>query len=113
MSSITGYKCKNCGLIMYPKHERCLDCGGREFTKVTPSGKARLLTYTVLNELPWGIDERGRVLGVVEFTNGVRAMGLLEVPEDEVKIGMRLTADWKPVRVISGERAYGLTFQKS
>ena len=113
MSDITGFKCKNCGLVMYPEHARCLDCGKREFTKVKPTTKAKLLTYTILNELPWGIDERGRVLGVVEFSNGLRAMGLLEVPEDEVKIGMELTPDWKPVRVIGGERAYGLTFEKS
>ena len=66
---------------------------------------------TVLNELPWGIDERGRVLGIVQFTNGVKAMGLIEADENGVKIGMKLKAGWKPVRVTGGERVYGLTFQ--
>ena len=109
MSHISAYKCKQCGLIMYPKHFRYLNCGEREYDEIAPSDKAKLLTYTVLNELPWGIDERGRVLGVVEFSNGVRAMGIVEA--GEVKIGMKLKPDWKPVRVIHGEKVYGLTFQ--
>ncbi len=109
MSHSTAYKCKKCGCIMYPKHFRCLKCGERDFEEIAPSEQAKLLTYTILNELPWGIDERGRVLGVVEFSNGVRAMGLIEAPD--VQIGMKLSADWKMVRVIKGEKVYGLTFQ--
>ncbi|MFN2109990.1 MAG: zinc ribbon domain-containing protein, partial [Anaerolineae bacterium] len=31
MIKITAYKCKKCGRIHYPKHERCLDCKQREF----------------------------------------------------------------------------------
>jgi uncharacterized OB-fold protein len=111
MNHITAYKCKNCGWIMYPKHFRCPNCREREFDEMAPSDEASLLTYTVLNELPWGIDERGRVLGIVQFTNGVKAMGLIEADENGVKIGMKLKAGWKPVRVIGGERVYGLTFQ--
>jgi len=108
MKTITAYKCNQCGHVMYPHHSRCLNCNGREFTEIEPSDKAKLLTYTVVNELPWGIDERGRVLGVVEFSNGVRALGLIKA--DKVKIGMKLTAGWEPVRVIGGEETYGLTF---
>ncbi len=105
----TAYKCKQCGYVMFPKHERCLNCKGREFDKVEPAGKAKLLTFTVLNELPWGIDERGRVIGIVEFENGVRATGLILA--DQPKIGMRLQASMQPVRAISGINMYGLTFK--
>ena len=109
MTTITAYKCKECDYIMYPHHLRCLNCNGRDFEEIQPSGKAKLLTYTIVNELPWGIDERGRVLGVVEFENGVKALGLIK--SDSPKIGMKLNAGWEVVRVIGGERAFGLTLE--
>ncbi|MBN1201295.1 MAG: OB-fold domain-containing protein [Anaerolineae bacterium] len=110
---ITAYKCKSCGQIMYPYHYRCINCGGREFESFVPSTKAKLLTYTVIEQLPWGFDERGRVLGVVEFSNKVRAMGLIDIDADteEINIGMKLTATWEPVRDTYGEKIYGLVFR--
>lgn len=108
MKTITAYKCNNCGHVMYPRHERCLNCKKREFKEINPTKKGKLLTYTVVNELPWGIDERGRVLGVVEFDNGIRAMGLVKA--DKVKIGMKLTTGWEEVRFMNGVKVYGLTF---
>jgi len=108
MKTITAYKCNNCGQVMYPRHERCLNCNERDFKEIAPTKNGKLLTYTVVNELPWGIDERGRVLGIVEFDNGVRAMGLIK--SDRVKIGMKLTAGWEEVRFMNGVKVYGLTF---
>ena len=109
MNNITAYKCKKCGLIMYPHHFRCLQCQARDFEEITPSEKAKLLTFTIIEQLPWGMDERGRVLGVVEFENGVKAMGLIKT--DKPKLGMKLAAGWGPVREIGGEQVYGLTFE--
>lgn len=109
MKTITAYKCKGCDLVMFPGHLRCLRCSGREFEEISPAEEGKLVTYTVVNELPWGIDERGRVLGIVQFDNGVKAMGLIKV--EDVRIGMKLVAGWEPVRIIGGERAYGLSFQ--
>ena len=109
MKTITAYQCKQCQHVMYPQHLRCLRCNGREFDEISPSEEGTLMTYTVVNELPWGIDERGRVLGIVEFDNGVRAMGLILA--DDVRVGMKLIAGWEPVRVIGGENVYGLSFQ--
>jgi hypothetical protein len=105
----TAYKCKQCGYVMFPRHERCLNCKGREFDKIEPQGKAKLLTFTILNELPWGIDERGRIIGIVEFENGVRATGLILA--ENPKLGMKLQSSMQPVRVISGVKTYGLTFE--
>jgi uncharacterized OB-fold protein len=111
MNNITAYKCKDCGHVMYPHHYRCLNCNGREFKEIAPTIKGRLLTYTIVDQLPWGIDERGRVLGVVEFDNGVKALGVIKTTRP--RIGMRLRRSWEPVRVISGENVYGLTFRKT
>ena len=107
MNTITAYKCTNCAHVMFPHHLRCLNCNERDFEEIEPEGKAKLLTYTIINELPWGIDERGRVLGVVEFENGIRALGLIK--SEKVKLGMKLGASMEPVRVIGGEEVLGLT----
>jgi uncharacterized OB-fold protein len=109
MSNITAYKCKSCGLVMYPHHFRCLQCHKREFEEITPSEKGKLLTFTIVEQLPWGIDERGRVLGVVEFDNGVKALGV--VLAESPKIGMKLKAGWDSVRMIGDQKIYGLTFE--
>ena len=109
MNNITAYKCKKCGLVMYPHHFRCLQCHAREFEEITPSEKGKLLTFTIVEQLPWGIDERGRVLGVVEFDNAAKALGVIRA--DNPKIGMKLKAGWDIVRVIGGEDVYGLTFE--
>jgi uncharacterized OB-fold protein len=109
MSGVTGYKCKSCGTVAYPSHFRCLHCGGREFEEVKPGETGKLVTYTEIFNLPWGIDERSRTIGIVEFEDGVKAMG--QIKAKKPKIGMKLKADWEPVRVIMGEEVYGLTFR--
>ncbi len=78
---ITAFKCKKCGRLHYPFHDRCLDCKGREFDTLKPQGMAKLLTYTRIYNLPWGFDQRYLVIGVVEFENGVRAMGQIKADE--------------------------------
>jgi len=109
MNGLAAFKCKKCGRIHHPKHARCLTCRGREFEIIHPEGTARLLTFTDACSLPWGIDERCRTLGVVEFENKLKAMGLLRVAHP--KLGMKLKASWEPVRIIGGEEAYGLTLE--
>ena len=109
MKTITAYQCKKCSTIMYPHHFRCLNCNHREFNEIQPSEGGKLLTFTVVDQLPWGLDERGRVLGVVEFDNGVKALGLIKA--ENPKLGMKLKAGWGPVRVIRGVNTYGLTFK--
>ena len=108
---ITAYKCKKCGRVHYPKHERCLDCKHREFEAIKPEGNARLLTYTQIFNLPWGFDERFLIIGVAQFENGVKAMGQIKAEDaDDLKTGMKLTASWEPVRYVQGEPVYGLKF---
>jgi uncharacterized OB-fold protein len=67
-----------------------------------------LLTFSEVRSLPWGIDERARVLGVVEFAPGFRAMGWVKAAEPSV--GMKLVATQEPVRIIGGEQVDGLVF---
>jgi uncharacterized OB-fold protein len=109
---IVAYRCKKCGKLHYPFHDRCLECKGREFETVSPEGDARLLTYTQIFNLPWGFDQRFLIIGVAEFENGVKAMGQVAAESvDELHLGMNVRANWEPVRVQYGENVYGLKFE--
>ncbi len=107
--AITAYKCKQCGKLHYPFHDRCLQCKGREFDKVEPQGNVKLLTFTRIYNLPWGFDQRYLIIGVGEFENGVRAMGQIGVDEaTPLQVGMTMIPSWEPVRVQNGENVFGL-----
>lgn len=109
---ITAYRCKKCGKVHYPYHDRCLCCRGRDFETLKPEGKAKLLTFTRIYNLPWGIEGRYRILGIVEFENGVRAMGQILADEnDDLHTGQVLEPGWEPVRVQYEENVYGLVLK--
>ena len=109
--AITAYRCKKCGKFHYPFHDRCMVCKGREFEALKPQGKARLLTYTQIFNLPWGFDQRFLIIGVAQFENGVKAMGQVNANSvDELKLGMEVKASWEPVRTQYGESVYGIKY---
>ena len=106
---ITAYKCRACGRVHYPFHDRCLACKNREFEEVQPEGESHLLAYTQILNLPWGFDVRFLVHGVVEFDNSVKAMGQIHVDSiEKLKTGMTLTPSWAPIREVDGEPVCGL-----
>ena len=108
--AITAYRCKDCGKIHYPYHDRCLVCKGRDFEVIKPQGNARLLTFTRIYNLPWGFDQRYLVIGVAEFENGIKAMGQIKADESTpLSNGMTMKPGWEPVRIQAGENVYGLT----
>jgi uncharacterized OB-fold protein len=107
--AITAYRCKKCGKLHYPFHDRCLNCKGRDFEPVKPEGDVKLLAYTTIYNLPWGFDQRFLIIGVAEFENNIKAMGQIETDSAEsLKAGMKMKASWEPVRVQYGENVYGL-----
>jgi uncharacterized OB-fold protein len=109
--AIQAYRCKKCGKVHYPFHDRCMACKGREFEIIKPQGKAKLLTYTQIFNLPWGFDQRFLIIGVAEFEDGVKAMGQVKANSvDELKIGMAVEASWEPIRVQYGEDVYGIKY---
>jgi len=110
--AIVAYRCRRCNKIHYPFHDRCIACKGREFEEIRPEGNARLLTYTQIFNLPWGFDQRFLVIGVVEFENNIKAMGQIKVDSaDSLRTGMVMKAGWEPVRVVDGEKVYGLMLE--
>lgn len=109
---ITAFKCKKCGKVHYPFHDRCLECKGREFDHVKPEGDVKLLAYTAIFNLPWGFDQRYLLIGIGEFENKVKAMGQIRADSvDQLKRGMKMKVSWEPVRMQQGEPVYGLMYE--
>lgn len=109
---ITAFKCKKCGRVHYPFHDRCLDCRGREFQEIKPEGEVKLLAYTAIYNLPWGFDQRFLIVGIAEFGNKVKAMGQIRADSlEQLKRGMKLKVTWEPVRIQYGEPVYGLMYE--
>ena len=102
-----GFKCRNCGKIHYPKHGRCLKCKHQDFTEVELPSEGTLVTWTMLKAPPTGIDKYSIYLGIIDLGE-VKYTGQIEVdnPED-IKLGMKLKAIWKQVRIIDGKPNYG------
>lgn len=104
-----GFKCRHCGKVMYPKHERCLSCRGIEFDEVSLDDECNLITYTKLYALPRGIEMSPLTLGIVEFGNKVRAMGQITTINPE--LGMKLHPVWGKLRKVGEKEVYGFKFE--
>jgi len=109
---ITWYKCKNCGKIQYSDHVRCLNCRNTTFDIIKSSGDCKLLTYTVLKAPPAEYqDKKAYALGVIEFSNGIRALGQITTTEN-LKIGMKLRPTWsKLTNNLDGQAVSGIMYE--
>jgi uncharacterized OB-fold protein len=96
---ILAVKCPSCGRLDYPAPMVCKGCGTRrdpsgikapDWETFPLQGSCKLLTWTKVYALPEGYEKPFLMFGIVEFENGLRAAGQLEV--DQPKTGMSLQA---------------------
>ncbi len=92
---ISAYKCQKCGSLYYPAPMVCSKCNTRRDPETNKGwetfdleGPCTLLSWTRLWNLPEGYTKKNMLFGIVEFENGLRASGQLEV--DDPKTGMSL-----------------------
>ena len=111
MGEIYASVCKGCGAVAYPQHKCCKTCGKTRFDAVPLEGNATLLTFTRVYNLSLAFDERYITIGIVEFDNGARALGRLEV--DRPEIGMKLSTFVAAVRTEAYDTFEGLWFREA
>lgn len=104
--------CNNCGLLQYKTHFRCLKCKSNDFKLIEASGPGKLLTYTVLKAPPAEFqDKKSYTLGIVEFSNGIKALGQINIQKD-LKIGMQLKPVFKQIcENLDGHEVYSYVFE--
>lgn len=90
-------KCNKCGYLQHNSHLRCLQCKNNTFSEIHPSGNATLLSYTILKAPPMEFRDKGSYpLGIVEFSNGIKAMGQI-TSKNNLEIGMELKPVYKEI----------------
>ncbi|MFA4932029.1 MAG: zinc ribbon domain-containing protein [Caldisericia bacterium] len=94
---IMAYRCLTCGTAYYPAPMVCGKCSarrdpvtGKGWEAFELEGSCELLTWTRVWNLPEGYTKKYLLFGIVQFENGLRASGQLEV--EDPKTGMRLNA---------------------
>jgi uncharacterized OB-fold protein len=94
---ISAHKCDACGAVYYPAPMVCGKCNarrdpvtGRGWSTFDLEGPCTLLTWTRVWNLPEGYTKKFLQFGIVQFENGLRASGRVEV--ENPKSGMKLTA---------------------
>jgi uncharacterized OB-fold protein len=108
LEKFVAFKCKACGKLMLPRHERCLGCREEEFEEVELPKEGTLTTYTKLYFPPEGIEMPPLTLGIAEF-GGVRVLG--QVMTDEPAVGMRVEPVWGVLRKLRGKEIQGFKFR--
>ena len=108
---INWIKCKNCGLMQYKTHIKCLKCRNDDFESIEATGSCKLLTYTILKAPPAEFrDKASYALGVVEFENGVRGLGQITT-QDKLKTGMTLKPIYQKIcENLDGKEVYAYVF---
>jgi uncharacterized OB-fold protein len=104
-----AYKCTKCGQLHHPRHYSCIKCNHREFQEVELSGEVTLVTYTKVYNLPEGYMKPYLGFGIVQFDNGIKASGQLEV--EEPVIGMKLQSTVGIVKEGIGKDYFGFIFK--
>lgn len=95
--TIEAWKCDSCGEVFYPAPMICSKCNVRRdpvtnkgWSTLKMEGPCTLLTWTRVWNLPEGYNKKFLQFGIVEFENGLRASGRVEV--EKPTTGMKLTS---------------------
>ena len=112
MEQLYAYKCNKCGKLHHPHYIVCQNpaCESREFTPEVLEGKCKLLTWTRVYNLPEGYMKPWLNFGIVQFENGVTAMG--QIGFDDIVNGMELVSTVDVVKEGVGQDQYGFVFVK-
>ena len=104
-------KCVNCGFLQHKSHLRCLKCKHKKFSVVDALGTCKLLTYTILKAPPAEFrDQSSYTLGVVEFENGIKALGQL-TSQENIMIGMELQPEFRKIcNNLDGQEIHAYVF---
>ena len=109
---LVSVKCKKCGYLQHKSHKRCLKCKNNTFEILEAKGNCILLTYTLLKAPPMEFrDKESYALGVVQFENGIRALGHIS-PKENLSIGMKLKPVYEKIcNNLDGNEVYSYVFK--
>lgn len=91
-------RCGGCGLLRHPPGPMCPECGATKPTYLVSEGRGEVFSYVVHHHPKVPGWEVPFVVALVELDEGVRMLGeLVDVPPDEVHIGLPVRVDFREV----------------
>jgi uncharacterized OB-fold protein len=109
---IKWIKCRNCGFLQHKSHLRCLQCRNDTFETISSTGLCKLLTYTILKAPPAEFRNKSSyALGIVEFNNGIKALGQI-TSQENLSTGMDLNPVYKKIcENLDGKEVFATVFE--
>ena len=106
--ALTVQQCATCGALQHPPEEICHQCGGMTFAERVLAPAGTVHSYTIAhhsaNPRLDGVVPYAVVLVALDEAPQVRVVGnLVDVPVEEVAIGMPVTATWEELGSDDGE----------
>ena len=96
---IVGQACDGCGKVYIPPRGACGKCGGATSREVELKDTGTVVSFSIVRVPSENISVELPYVGASIVLDGadISMMGLIqECPYDEVRIGMRVKAVWKP-----------------
>jgi uncharacterized OB-fold protein len=91
-------RCAKCDLLRHPPGPMCPGCGATDPGYIVAEGTGEVFSYVVHHHPPVPGRRLPYVVALVELTEGVRLMAeLVDVPPDEVRIGMPVRVDFAKI----------------
>ncbi len=96
---LIGVKCKDCSNVMVPPRPICRVCQSPNIEAYPIEGRGTLVTWTTIHVGPPSYEDNvPYTVGIVEFENGERLTGIVEIPVEELDYGMEVEAGFDPNR---------------
>jgi uncharacterized OB-fold protein len=110
---LKGCRCKQCGQIMYPCREVCLNCLGRDMEKVHLSEQGKLYSFTIVH-MPSEHFNPPYAIGWIELPEGIRIFSQIRGwQEHPLEIGMDMELTIEKLWDEGEKEVTGYTFRPS
>jgi len=106
MMEMYAYRCDGCGELHHPRHFVCRKCGATEFSEEVLSGKAKVLTWTKVFNLPEGYMQPYLCFAIVQFEESGLIVSV-QIDDETPFIGQEVNSAVGVVKEAVGKDYYG------
>jgi len=111
--SLVGARCKQCGQIIFPGRETCLNCLGHDLETIHLSQNGKLFTYTIVH-MPSEHFEPPYAVGWIEMPEGVRIFSQIRGwREHPLATGMEMELHFETLWEEEEKEVIGYVFRPS
>jgi uncharacterized OB-fold protein len=110
---LVGYKCRQCGQIIFPKREVCLNCLSQDLDRLNLSRKGKLYSFTIVH-MPSEHFQPPYAIGWIELPEGIRIFSQIRGWQDHpLKTGMDMELAIEKLWDEGEKEVIGYTFRPS